>query len=358
MRRTAAILAAVGVLLCGSDAAAAAELSPEMATVAAAADKEGTVRVMWGDNVLGGSAGAKEIQDSMNRMFGTHLRVLYVPGDSMPQVGNQIMAEAQAKHAASSDVWIAPTTHIGRGEKAGILLKVDWKALLPGRITDQMVEADGGAVRFVSNIAGVSYNTDLLPHPPKTLEGFLAPEFKGKIATTPYAAGFDILATDDFWGLQKTLDFATKLSAQVSALMRCNEGARIAAGEVEALLIDCGGDTAYPLAEKGAPVGHYLARDFLNERFFYLAVPTNAEHPNAAKVMIAWLLTPEGQAFSWRTWYEDLASNPGSHSAKLVADAEADGAKLKELDVAWWLAHPDAAEALDKVVKIFRAAVH
>jgi ABC-type Fe3+ transport system substrate-binding protein len=338
--------------------ASAAELSPEMAKTAAAADTEGTVRVMWGDNVLGGSAGAKLIEDAMNRMFGTHLRVQYVPGDSMPQVGNQIMAEAQAKHAASSDVWIAPTTHIGRGEKAGILQKVDWTALLPGRITDGMVEADGGAVRFVSNIAGVSYNTELLPHPPKTLMGFLAPEFKGKLATTPYAAGFDILATDDFWGLDKTLDYATKLSAQVSALMRCNEGARIAAGEVEALLIDCGGDTAYTVAQKGAPVAHYLASDFLNERFFYLAVPTNAEHPNAAKIMIAWLLTPDGQAFSWRTWNEDLASYPGSHAGKLVADAEANGGKLKELSVAWWLAHPDAAVALDKVVKIFRSAVH
>jgi ABC-type Fe3+ transport system substrate-binding protein len=351
-------IVALAAFLLAHHGAVAADLSPEMAKAAAAADKEGTVRVMWGDNVLGGSTGAKEIQDGMNRMFGTHVRVLYAPGDSMPQVGNQIMAEAQANQAASSDVWIAPTTHIGRGEKAGILQRIDWQALVPGRISDRMVEANGGAVRFVSNIAGVSYNTDLLPHPPKTLMGFLAPEYKGKIATTPYAAGFDILATDDFWGLDKTLDYATKLSAQVSALMRCNEGARIAAGEVEALLIDCGGDTAETLAEKGAPVAHYLARDFLNERFFYLAVPKNAEHPNAAKVMIAWLLTPEGQAFSWRSWYEDLASYPDSHAAKEIASAEADGGTVKELSVAWWLAHPDASEALDKVVKIFRSAAH
>ncbi len=355
--RTAAVIAALSLLL-KVGVAIAAELSPEMARTAAAADQERTVRVMWGDNVLGGSAGAAIIQDGMNRMFGTHLRVLYVPGDSMPQVGNQIMAEAQAKHAASSDVWIAPTTHIGRGEKAGILQKVNWTALLPGRITDRMVEADGGAVRFVSNVGGVTYNTELLPNPPKSLMGFLAPEFKGKLATTPYAAGFDILATDDFWGLDKTLDYARKLSAQVSALMRCNEGARIASGEVEALLIDCGNDTAYTVAEKGAPVAHYLASDYLNERFFYLAVPTNAEHPNAAKVMIAWLLTPDGQELSWRTWNEDLSMFPGSHAAKLIADAEAGGGKLRELSVAWWLAHPDSAEALDKVVKIFRAAVH
>ncbi|HXQ50428.1 MAG TPA: extracellular solute-binding protein [Stellaceae bacterium] len=338
--------------------ARAAEMSPAMAKVAAAASAEGSVRVMWGSGVLAGSMGAKMIEEGMNRMFGTTVRVLYVPGDSMPQVGNQIMAEAQAKHAASSDVWLAPTTHVGRAQKAGMLKPVDWQALLPGRVSAPMVEADGGAVRFVSQMAGVTYNTKLLPDPPKTLVGFLAPEFKGKIATTPYAAAFDIMATDDFWGLDKTLDFATKLSAQVSALMRCNESSRIADGEVMALLIDCGGDTAYDMADSGAPVAHYLPRDFLNVRYFYMVVPVNAEHPNAATALIAYMLTPEGQALSWRTWNLDLATFPESHSAKLIADAEAGSGKIKELDVAWWLAHPDAAVALDKVIKIFRSAAH
>lgn len=358
MARGVTIWSVVMTLLVMVPPASAADLTPALAKVAAAADQEGTLRVLWGDNVLGGAAGAKVMQDGVNRMFGTHIRIQFAPGDSMPQVGNQIMAEAQAKHPASSDVWLAPTTHVGRASKSGILMKVDWPALLPGRITDRMVELDGGALRFVSNIAGVTYNTELLPGPPTTLAGFLAPEFKGKIATTPYAAAFDILATDDFWGLDKTLDFATKLSAQVSALMRCNEGSRIAAGEVEALLIDCGGDTAYGLADKGAPVSHYLARDFLNERFFYLVVPTNAEHPNAAKLLSVWLLTPEGQAFSWQTWQEDLSLFPDSHSAKEIAGATGGGGTVKRLDVNWWLAHPDAAAALDKVVKIFRTTVH
>ncbi len=343
--------------------AGAAELSPDMATVAAAADKEGTVRIMWGDNVLGGSAGSREIQDSMNRMFGTHLRVLYVPGDSMPQVGNQIMAEAQAKHPASSDVWIAPTTHIGRGEKAGMLLKVDWKALLPGQITDKMVEADGGAVRFVSNIAGVSYNTDLLPHPPKTLEGFLAPEFKGKIATTPYAAGFDILATDDFWA-RENAGFRDQLPGageRAHALQRgrtdCGRRSRGAADRLRRRR------RRYPLAEKGARRWGRLSRArFLEPSGSSIsAMPDQCGTSNALAEDCPRLQFDAGRPgiFVAHLVRGSPASNPGSHSAKLVADAEADGAKLKELDVAWWLAHPDAAEALDKAqCEDFRAAVH
>ena len=63
---------------------------------------------------------------------------------------------------------------------------MDWKALVPDRITDQSTEQDGQLVRVYSGMSGVTYNTRLAPMKPTTLADFLRPEWKGKIASTPY----------------------------------------------------------------------------------------------------------------------------------------------------------------------------
>ena len=39
---------------------------------------------------------------------------------------------------------------------------------------------------------------------PTTLADFLRPEWKGKIASTPYSAGFDVLYAADVWGKERT----------------------------------------------------------------------------------------------------------------------------------------------------------
>ena len=339
--------------LAGALLLAAPSSADPLSDLVAAASKEGTLRLMWGEGSLGGSNGAGLIAEAMNKKFGTRIKVQFTPAGSMAQFANQLLAESRAGRFTSTDVWLASTTQAARAAKDQAFLPADWPALLPGRITQGMVE--GGAVRLVSYMAGVSYNTNLLPDPPKTMEGFLAPGLKDRLATTPDASGFDIMAGDEFWGLDKTLAYAARLSRQVGGLLRCNEMERIAAGEFAALILDCGGGEAVAMAEQGAPMAQIVPRDFRTERFFYLGVPKGAQHQSAARLFIAFMMTPEGQALAWRTWHLDLSMFPESHSARILADAERDGVRFRQLGVDWWLKTPENDETKAKLIKIFRA---
>jgi ABC-type Fe3+ transport system substrate-binding protein len=348
MRRRRWLGLTLALALCGT----AAQADP-LGALVAAASKEGTLRLMWGEGSLGGTSGARLIQDALNKKFGTQIKIQFSPGASMGAMANKLMTEMRAGLPSSSDVWLASTTQAARGVKDEAFAPFDLPALLPGRVDQEMIE--GGAVRLVSYMAGISYNTHLLPNPPRSMEGFLDPSLKGKLATTPDASGFDIMAGSEFWGLDKTLSYAERLSRQVGGLMRCNEMERIAAGEFAALILDCGGSDALDIAERGAPMAQVIPRDFRTERFFYLGVPKNSAHPAAAKLFVAFMMTPEGQALAWRTWHLDLSMFPDSHAAKILAEAERDGVKFRQLGVTWWLENPANDETKAKLIKIFRA---
>jgi ABC-type Fe3+ transport system substrate-binding protein len=90
------------------------------------------------------------------------------------------------------------------------------------------------------------------------LTDFLQPQWKGKIATTPYAASYDILAANDLWGPKKTLDFISRLSGQASGLIRCGDVERIATGEFAALVMECTDNATRVWQERGAPVGYAI----------------------------------------------------------------------------------------------------
>jgi ABC-type Fe3+ transport system substrate-binding protein len=354
---TAAVAAVVLSVAWHVPASKAAEISPELAKTIAAANQEGTLKLIWSGSTLGGSAGAKRAEDEMRKMFGTTFSIKFAPGAaSMAEVGTGILAEQKANRPASTDIYLGPTTFIARFADAGMFQSADWTALLPGRITPEIVEANGGAVRISSYVAGITYNTKLLPNPPTTVEGWLAPELKGKLATTTAAAGLDVLSANDFWGEQKTLAFASRLSDHLAGVMRCGETSRLSSGEFWALIFDCGGSDAYMAKVKGAPVDQIIASDFAQVRFFYMGVPKNAASANAAKVFITYMLTPEGQKFAWDTQGTDLHSFAESNTRKPLDALRAKGATPRVLDVKWTNEHPETGPAREKILKTLRAA--
>jgi ABC-type Fe3+ transport system substrate-binding protein len=210
-------------------------------------------------------------------------------------------------------------------------------------------------IRSGNNIRQIAYNTNILPKPPETLEGWLAPSLKGKLATTPYAAGFVELAGNPGWNGDKLIAYAKALSEQVSGLIGCGDEHRVASGEFAALVFVCGSD-ADVLREKGAPIALNTPRDFVSVSYFYLMVPKHAEHPNAAKLWITYLMTEEGQKLTWETERRDLHSFPGSHSGKEVDAAVANATNpVIWRDVAWLRANPQGQDAIAEVIKIFRS---
>jgi iron(III) transport system substrate-binding protein len=331
--------------------AAAQELRGPIKDLAAAANKEGTLTLSWSQATLGGSQGAEQIQAAMNKMFGTNIHIDFVPGPDMARIFNQVATEYSAGQKAHVDLLLGAAAQIVPVVKLDMLQAFDWNQYLPAG-TPKVSELDDKIVRIVTGLSGVTYNSALALSTPTTLEDFLKPEWKGKIASTPYAAGFDVLLADDVWGQAKTIAYGRQLSTQVAGLIRCGEAERIATGEYLALVMDCTGQDALQWQEKGAPLAQMMPLDAAQERYYYLAVPKNAQHPNAAELFALFILTGEGQKLAYDTWKTDLHQLPGSHMGKVVDDAQKQGVKFKEVTVEWQLQHPEIDAAKSELIKI------
>jgi ABC-type Fe3+ transport system substrate-binding protein len=345
-------IAVAAVLMAFAGAASAAEPSPAMKSVVEAAKKEGKLDLSWGGGLMGGDAGLAELIKLMNATYGTAITVRFTPGGSFPQMGAAVVTTFTAKQDSPTDVYLGTNQHIATFSRSKVFAPVDWLALLPGRVDAAMVEADGTAVRINTVIpGGIVYNAKLAPSAPTRLTDLLKPEWKGKIASQPYAATFDLLSAEGEWG-EKGLQFARDLSAQLGGLIRCNELERIASGEFLAMAMDCTGRDWLSAQRKGAPIAFVVPADFAAVRYYYLSVPLNAAHPNAAKLFIATLLSPEGQRILFRTADVDLHTFPESSMRNVIAEFEAKGIKFREFTVGWWNAHPETDERTREAVKI------
>ncbi len=340
------------LMIAGCTTAGAQEPNPLLKELTAAADREGTVTLSWSQSTLGGSRGAARFQAAMNKAFGTNIRVNFLPGPDMARIVNQVATEFAAGQKAHVDIVLGASPQITPVVKLNFFEPVDWARYLPDRITPNMIELDGRIIRIVTGLSGVTYNAQLAPMKPTLLDDFLKPEWKGKIASTPYAAGLDVLLAQDVWGKDKTITYVRALARQIAGVMRCGETERVATGEYLALVMDCTGQDALLWQEKGAPVAQMMPLDAAQQRYYYLAVPKDAEHPNAAKLFTIFLLTAEGQRLAYDTWKIDLHFMPGSKMGSMVADYQKRGVKFKEVTVQWWSEHPEIDATRSELIKI------
>src|SRR5260370_33841001 len=93
-------------------AGARAEISPALKELAAAASKEGTLTLSWSQATLAGSQGAARYQAAINRMFGTNLRINFVPGADMARLVNQLATEFSAGQRGSVDIALVAARQI------------------------------------------------------------------------------------------------------------------------------------------------------------------------------------------------------------------------------------------------------
>jgi ABC-type Fe3+ transport system substrate-binding protein len=183
------------------------------------------------------------------------------------------------------------------------------------------------------------------------LDDFLKAEWKGKIASTPYAAGLDVLLAEDVWGREKTVAFVRALARQIAGVMRCGEAERVATGEYVALVMDCTGGCA-AVAGEGRGVAQLMPLRAGGGGGGYFAIPRNAQHPNAARLFTTFLLTEEGQKLAYDTWKIDLHFMPGSKMGAMIADYQKRGVKFKEVTVQWWSEHPEIDASRSELIKI------
>ena len=142
----------------------------------------------------------------------------------------------------------------------------------------------------------IGYNTKLIPRSdaPKGYEDLLAPKWKGKMGLDDKQyIWFDGLLKA--MGREKGLAYTRRLATQAIHFRSGNTllANLLAAGEF-GLLINARPDSIDELKQKGAPV-EWVAPRPTTANVLPIAIAKNAQHPNAGKLFMDYMLSEEGQ---------------------------------------------------------------
>jgi ABC-type Fe3+ transport system substrate-binding protein len=307
--------------------------APALQAVIDGARQEGQIVLAWGS--IEDADVRQRLAAGFNKAYGLNLNVQWSTALSMPQMASRIAQEYQAGRPAASDVLLGSETHVLGMLRADALTPEDWASWAPHVQDARLLAPNGVAVELATRTPGMTYNTARRSGAavPASMQDLLKPQYKGRIATTVYAANFDRLASAELWGKERTLDYVAKLSDQAAGLIRCGEPERVATGEFDLLALDCGAEDAHSLQVKGAPLGHVIASDAALLSYWYLGVPRNAAHPHAAKLWVDYMLSREGQDLMYESDFLDHHLVPGSKVAPDVERLQANGIKFTEITV-------------------------
>jgi len=324
------------------------------------AKKEGVLRGQWSQNSFGGSAGLAELVAGMNKKYGLNLTSQFTPGPDMQRLMLRLAQEAEAGQPASTDVYLGNAQAVFDAMKANVLKPVEWNSVLPRKVPSEPgfepIAPGNVAVIFASAVVGILYNSDLVKGDdvPRSLEDVLKPKFKGRIASTPYAAGFRELAMPGLLGREYVIGYVKKLSKHIGGLMRCGEAERITSGEFLMLVLTCGGNDVTVLQRTGAPVAHTVVKEGTVIHTRYAGVPKNSRSPNAGALLAAYLHTPEGQALLWKHDGMDLHLYPDSKMKSEVDKVKASGGKIAYNTPQWLASLKGYSETQKELEQILR----
>ncbi len=305
-------IAVTMLALSGGVQAAEVERTASLEKLLKAAQAEGPLNVIWG-NSLGRAKGAKAFQDGINKAYGINIKINYTPGPSMPRMASRLIQEFKAGRKASTDLYIGVEVSVPGMIKAGALRSVPWSDHFP-YITPAMQVKNGYGVQILTLFNGIHYNTEFIkPHEvPKKMADVFKPKWKGKIASTPYAAVFDRLAL--IKGIDVMRPIVKKTAEWAGGLIRCSDYERLASGEFLILFLDCGRTDERLLRVNGGPLEQKVLDDALTTTLWYLSVPTHSKRPNLAALYAGFVMSRAGQ---------DILAKLGNSTSHLISGTRA-----------------------------------
>ena len=259
--------------------------------IVADAKKEGSVNFYTG---LPGNATTRKINDAFEKKYGIRVNVLELRATELREriraerVGNN--ATADVMHTSSNQtrqIWKEDKTV----EKIGPLpngtrLRTD--------IEEAWLDREVNIPTFLLNYA-ILVNTKEVTDPIKSWKDILNPKYKGRILADDFRAigGGSSYFSVTYEKLGK--DFHQKLAQQNVAFTRDMREAerRVARGEYAIYLPWL---LNYLPSLKGLPVNAAIPSEGVVYLPYASSVLTKAPHPNAARVLIDFMLSEEGQA--------------------------------------------------------------
>jgi iron(III) transport system substrate-binding protein len=359
-RATALLMSLLAMVFAGVALASQAACAATLTEIIEGAKKEGNFRGQWGQNSFGGSEGFQEILSGMNRKYKLNIKGQYTPGPDMQRLMLRVVQEAAAGQPASTDVYLGNSQAIFDGLKANLFTNMTYDKFIENKPKPEgkfhAIAPAGTHVAFATTVVGIQYNSNLVKGSdiPRKMADVLNPKWKGKIASTPYAAGLREFATPDFLGREKMIDYTKRLSKQIAGLMRCGESERITSGEFLMLVFTCGGNDVNVLKRTGAPVGHTVVEEGTVLHMRYAAVPKNSRAPNIGALLINYLMSAEGQEMLWKHDGMDLHLFPGSQTKRELEILRAAKGKIVTSSPEWLASSKNYAETQKELEAILR----
>ena len=234
------------------------------------------------------------------------------------------------------------------------------------RLPKEQIVPGGGAIPEHTRIGGLVYNTTMVPKNkvPKKLDDLLDPFWKGKLASTTYAAVWDRASvkangtfdTEKAAGIRDLLQSLVN-KGNIIGLIGCGTEAmnRIATGEFAALALICSDNGVRVYQQKGAPVEMAYIAETSNVTHSYVALIKNAKYPNMGKLFMAFIQTPEGQALNRKWDFADTSFYPENLMYKTVKSLEARGVTPPYIDIPTYMqVKPDVEKWKAQYKKILR----
>jgi iron(III) transport system substrate-binding protein len=264
----------------------------EWAKIVAAAKKEGKVSFY----------GSTPVQAGQRLLAGFRKAYPDIAIDYVRLSSGEMMSRLDQERAAGvdgADVWLgAEVVWFSARDKEGKLLKpvgpsaADW----PAKYWRGPNFVAIGIEPFV-----MVYNTKLVPNAPRRYADLLTPEFKGRIGANELAAS-SVVAWYDWMEKTQDRDYLGKLKALNVKLYASAVGTSqaIASGEIAATPGTATVTTVKPLMDQGAPIN--FVRPIPAFGFEYAAAAFGwSKRPNAALVLMAYLMSVEGQTLLYGT---------------------------------------------------------
>lgn len=235
------------------------------------------------------------------------------------EIASKMLLEAKSGKP-KSDVW--------DGAHAGVALKAanaaaKYESPYAADYPDDQRDPDGVWTSVNIYVKGIAYNTDMVKpeDAPTTYEDLLDPKWKGQLVWTPEATG----GADFIGNVLHTLGeddakaFLDKLAAQdlVVADVSSRELLNMAIAGQYPIVLQVFNNHVTLSQDEGAHVA-FSPLNAASEELNPLGMTAGAEHPYAAKLLIDYLLSPEGQAV-FRD-HDYIPASPDIHPTNPVLD--------------------------------------
>jgi iron(III) transport system substrate-binding protein len=216
-----------------------------------------------------------------------------VKGTGDLQAATKLIAEARVNRH-SVDVWQNSLGGMLEVQKRGLFAKVDWRRYA---LDDDRVLFEGDGVAVHNFVYSTPYAREFVKDAdlPKTWDDLLDAKWKGKMVSQdflfPRLMGF--LALE--WGEERTEKWGRALiHDQKLLIVNSPRESFLKTGE-RVLVIGDSVTQSFQYTDSGVPTG-YTVLDLVPAVQFMVSAMKNAPHPNAARLLTAWLATDDGLA--------------------------------------------------------------